>query len=138
MLCVHHYVASSEAAGAINERLNESTEAFPDSWRKTPRTSFGMVLPPELPIRAGSGVHDDFIRLTQIYYDPIIQTKHTEIGGVSHLGLGYGGCALPLVLAHNTPNNAIALLWAESDGGVRGNIQAPGMRPLFRRRQRHL
>ena len=138
VLCVHHYVASSEAAGAISDRLTESTDAFPDSWRKTPRTSFGMVLPPDLSIQATSGIHDDFIRLTQIYYDPIIQTKHTEIGGVSHLGLGYGACALPLVLEHNTPNNAIALLWAETDGGVRGNIQAPAMRALFRRRQRHL
>ena len=138
VLCVHHYVASSDAAGAINDRLRKSTDVFPDSWRKTPQTSFGMVLPPDLPIQAGSGVHDEFIRLTKIYYDPIIQTKHTEIGGVSHLGLGYGACALPLVLEHNTPNNAIALLWAETDGGDRGNIQAPAMRALFRRRQRHL
>ena len=137
-LCVHHYVASSEAAGAIGCRLEESANAFPASWRKTPRTSFGMVLPRDLPIRAASGMHDEFIRLTEIYYDPIVQTKHTDIGGVSHLGLGYGACALPLVLEHNTPNNAIALLWAETDGGVRGSTQAPAMRPLFRRRQRHL
>jgi hypothetical protein len=25
--------------------------------------------------------------------------------------LGFAGCALPLVLSHNTPNNAVYLLW---------------------------
>ena len=56
-----------------------------------------------------------------------------------HLGLGYGGCALPLVLAHNTPNNAVALLWAETRGEAREDGQpASAMRPLFRRRQRHV
>lgn len=138
MLCVHHYVGSSEAASAIRKRLTASADAFADSWRTSPQTSFGMVLPPDFPIQATSTVHDNFIRLTQIYYDPIIRSKHTDIGGVSHLGLGYGACALPLVLEHNTPNNAIALLWAETDGGVRDNVQAPAMRALFRRRQRHL
>jgi hypothetical protein len=75
--------------------------------------------------------------LTQTYYDPSLRTKHTDVGGVTHLGLGYGGCALPLVLEHNTPNNAVALLWAETAGGDRDGVAAPAMRPLFRRRQRH-
>lgn len=70
--------------------------------------------------------------------DPEIQTKHTDVGGVNHIGLGYGGCALPLVLEHNTPNNSVALLWAETDGGSRDGARAPAMRPLFRRRQRHV
>lgn len=25
--------------------------------------------------------------------------------------LGFAGCALPVVLSHNTPNNAVYLLW---------------------------
>ena len=96
-----------------------------------------MRLPRDLPINAVTGRHDDFFKLTQTYYDPKIRTKHTDIGGVKHLGLGYGGCALPLVLEHNTPNNAVALLWAETEGGDRSGVLAPAMRPLFRRRQRH-
>jgi hypothetical protein len=96
------------------------------------------VLPVDLPIdRSGGERYEDFIALTNTYYDPKIETKHTGVGGVTHLGLGYGGCALPLVLDHNTPNNAIALLWAETDGGDRNGLQVPPMRPLFRRRQRH-
>ena len=136
-LCVHHHVASSAAVQAIRERLSESADAFPKSWKQTPQTSFGMILPSDLPVDAVTGLHDDFIKLTQTYYDPVIRTKHTDIGGVEHLGLGYGGCGLPLVLEHNTPNNSIALLWAETDGGARDGGDAPAMSALFRRRQRH-
>ena len=135
-LCIHHYVASSAAVEALKQRLAQPG-AFPKDWAGATHTSFGMVLPSTMPIDAVSGPHDDFLKLTQTYYDPIIRTKHTDIGGVTHLGLGYGGCALPLVLEHNTPNNAVALLWAETDGGDRDGVPAPAMRPLFRRRERH-
>ena len=139
VLCVHHYVASSAAAGSIRERLKQSTETgeFPEDWVRAIYPSFGMVLPRNLPVDKDDGRHDDFIELTRTYYDPIIRTKHTDIGDEIHLGLGYGRCALPLVLEHNTPNNSVALFWAETDGGVRDGVRVPAMRPLFRRRQRH-
>lgn len=137
-LCVHHYVASTAAARAIERRLREARDALAgDGWASAMHASFGTILPEDLPIDAVAGRHAAFIELTQTYYDAKIQTKHTGVGGVTHLGLGYGGCALPLVLEHNTPNNAVALLWAESDGGNRDGVTAPAMRPLFRRRQRH-
>ena len=103
VLCVHHYVASSAAAEAIRERLDRSadSEVFPEVWARATYPTFGMVLPHDLPIDKGDGRHDDFLELTRTYYDPIIRTKHTDVGGVTHLGLGYGGCALPLVLEHN-------------------------------------
>jgi hypothetical protein len=96
-----------------------------------------MQLPNDLPIDSVPGRFDSFIALTQKYYDPVIRTRHTDVGGATHLGLGYGGCALPLILDHNTPNNSVALLWAETDGGDHEGTVAPPMRPLFRRRQRH-
>lgn len=139
-LCVHHYVVTSAAEESVKKRLEKATAdaGYRDGWARKMHSSRGMVLPSETPIDAVSGRHDDFIRLTRTYYDPRIQTKHTDIGGVLHLGLGFGGCALPLVLEHNTPNNSVALLWAETDGGDRDGTPAPAMRPLFRRRQRHL
>ena len=138
-LCIHHYMASQAAAYAIGTRLEKAkaAEIFHKDWVREMHISFGTILPPDLPINVVPGRHDGFISLTQIDYDPTLRTKHTDIGGVTHIGLGYGGCALPLVLEHNTPNNAVALLWAETDGGVRGDGPAPAMRPLFRRRQRH-
>jgi hypothetical protein len=137
-LCIHHYLASTNAAAAIAERQQKATEALAGTgWASAVHASFGMVLPADLPIDVEPERYTDFLALTQTYYDPIIRTKHTDVGGVTHLGLGYGGCALPLVLDHNTPNNAVALLWAETDGGDRDGAAAPAMRPLFRRRQRH-
>ena len=136
-LCIHHYVVSAVAAEAIKKRLAIAASAFPEDWARATYLSFGMVLPPDLPIDAVPRRLDDFLKLTKTYYDPQIRTKHTDIGGATHMGLGYGGCALPLVLEHNTPNNAVALLWAETDGCPRNGIPWPAMRPLFRRRQRH-
>ncbi|MYD69361.1 MAG: hypothetical protein F4W89_01255 [Acidobacteria bacterium] len=138
-LCVHHYVASARAATAIKDRLEclAETDVLPADWAEATYFSFGMVLPHDLPIDARTQDHDDFLALTRTYYDPSLRTKHTDVGGESHVGLGYGGCALPLVLDHNTPNNSVALLWAETDGGVHDGVVAPAMRPLFGRRQRH-
>lgn len=137
-LCVHHYVGTAAAKHFINLRYEEARASLATGgWAKDVHFSFGMVLPNDLPIDAVPGRHDDFMKLTRRYYDPIIRTRHTDVGGVTHLGLGYGGCALPLVLDHNTPNNAVALLWAETDGGEREGAFVPPMRPLFRRRQRH-
>ncbi|UTP39796.1 hypothetical protein M9M90_01070 [Phenylobacterium sp. LH3H17] len=137
-LCVHHYVGTTAAAQVIGERQAKAQVALAgDGWAKAVHFSFGAVLPADLPIDALPNRYDEFLALTRTYYDPAIRTAHTDVGGVEHLGLGYGGCALPLVLDHNTPNNSVALLWAETDGGERDDVLAPAMRPLFRRRQRH-
>lgn len=136
-LCVHHYIGTAAAAQVLETRQAQAETALSgEGWASAVRFSYGAILPATLPIDAIAGRYDDFRMLTRKYYDPAIQTVHTDVGGVQHLGLGYGGCALPLVLDHNTPNNAIALLWAETDG-VEDPDGAPAMRPLFRRRQRH-
>ena len=130
-LCIHHYVSAS---GPVYPLLESYITACPNSRLQAWHCSYGQLLPD---YSKTIGTHEDFVKLTNIYYDPIIETKHTNVGGVQHLGLGYGGRSLPLVLEHNTPNNSVALLWAESSGGNRVSGHAPAMRPLFRRRQRH-
>lgn len=45
--------------------------------------------------------------------------------------LGYKGCALPVVLAHNTPNNSISPLWSDTTG------RSLNRRALFPRYERH-
>lgn len=133
-LCVHHYIASVRAKEAVCDGLNRVGFAFGPEWAQESFPSFGVVLPTQLPINCSR--NSDFVDLTQKYYDPTLRTFHTDKGGVKHLGLGFGGCALPVVLEHNTPNNSVALLWADTDGGDR-NGETHAMRPLFRRRQRH-
>ena len=45
------------------------------------------------------------------YCDQSVVDKHFLVGGTSDARLGFAGCALPVVLSHNTPNNSIYLLW---------------------------
>ena len=78
--------------------------------------------------------HRGFLDLVDRHYNPNIEErKHNAESGVAAIHRGYAGCALPLVLEHNTPNNSFAMIWAECQGGG-DEIE---MRPLFRRRQRH-
>lgn len=44
------------------------------------------------------------------YFDAAVNDEHMKVGGTDGR-LGFAGCALPVVLSHNTPNNAIYLLW---------------------------
>jgi hypothetical protein len=88
-------------------------------------------LPRDLPVDPGR--HAGFLELVRDYYDDSIETKHMKLGG-EDARLGFGQCALPLILEHNTPNNSLALLWAETEG----KDGKHAMRPLFRRRQRHV
>lgn len=61
------------------------------------------------------------------YWDKRADDRHAKIGGTS-CRKGYAGCALPVILSHNTPNNSIFLLWAEEHRSVQG---------LFPRVSRH-
>lgn len=129
---VHHYIATSQAAQEIPQRhdemVNERINAGLD-WFKRVEFSYGMVLPQSICVTQAN--QPLFWPLAQKYYDASIESKHTEVGG-EDVKLGFGGAALPLVLEHNTPNNSVALLWAETDG-----TKGAPMRPLFHRRQRH-
>jgi hypothetical protein len=132
-LCIHHYLASTAGAEHLVHKTAEYLDSVAGEYGPTPASvSFGMTLPPDLPIDRREPPLP-FVLLTEKYYDPVLRTRHTDVGGVTHLGLGYGGCALPVVLDHNTPNNTVALLWADTAGGD----DTHGMVPLFRRRQRH-
>jgi hypothetical protein len=62
------------------------------------------------------------------YYDPIAFDEHIEVGGTSTAQMGFAGCALPVVLSHNTPNNSVYMLWGSELHGFPG---------LFPRVSRH-
>jgi hypothetical protein len=62
------------------------------------------------------------------YYDDRAHTTHTAIGGTANVRRGFADCSLPVVLAHNTPNNSVYLLWGEETFKFKG---------LFPRVSRH-
>lgn len=69
-----------------------------------------------------------FASLAEEYYDDVLTDEYK-----GRTPLGYANCALPLVLAHNTPNNSVSLLWADT-------TTEPGSRhrrALFPRYERH-
>ena len=135
-LLLHHLIGTPKAYDHLRDSIAAYRLADPAAWAKVSNQvepTFGMRYPESFPLAVG--VDDDFIALTRKYYDEGIETSHTLKGGVKHLGLGYAGCSLPLVLDHNTPNNSVALLWAETEAKKRKGPR--DMRPLFRRRQRH-
>jgi hypothetical protein len=130
---VHHYIANHNAVDTLKERQATALQELgPDKWPSDVTFSFGTVLPENLPmVRCDSREAVAFVELAKKYYDPQLETRHTAEGRTD-MRLGFAGCALPVILEHNTPNNSVSILWAETDGDG-----GHAMRPLFRRRQRH-
>jgi hypothetical protein len=77
-------------------------------------------------IKLVAGDGEPIEELIEEYYDSEIQDEHSDKGG-SGLKYGFADCGLPVILSHNTPNNSLALLWAETDQ----------VRALFPRISRH-
>ena len=131
---IHHYVASAYAEAIIKERLVEMRRSSPDAgWLDRVTFSFGYVLPAGLPLTKEST--EPFRRLIEEYYDPVLETRHSKLSGVQSMMFGYKECGLPLVFEHNTPNNSLPILWAETPGDPAKGVHS--MKALFRRRQRH-
>lgn len=136
-LGVHHYMATQRAVTDLKQK-DASARAAGVKLPERTRHSYGAIVPSDVCVSTAKPGDRALYDLTQKYYSTKIQTRHTDVGGVTHLGLGYGGCALPVVLDHNTPNNSLAILWAEVAAGPdKNNVPQPEMRALFRRRQRH-
>jgi hypothetical protein len=131
---IHHYVASAYADSMIKQRVLEMrTSTTQANWLDRVTFSSGYVLPADLPLTRTST--DPFRQLVEDYYDPSLENRHSAISGVESMMFGYKECGLPLVFEHNTPNNSLPLLWAETSGDATKNVHS--MRALFRRRQRH-
>lgn len=132
-IVVHHYIATARATQNIQSRVAEAELDHSGSgWLPGLQLDYGMVLHERLCV--SDHTDPSFCDVINRYYDHSIYNEHFRLSGVEHAKLGFGGLGLPVIMEHNTPNNAVSLLWAESDGC---QDQGHAMRPLFRRRQRH-
>lgn len=138
-LCVHHYLATENARDSCSAKELEAKKDanFSPLLTRPSEYTFGVLIPRDTCVSPDIATDQALIELTKKYYNTKLETRHTAMGGVKHLGLGYGECALPLVLHHNTPNNSLALIWAERPAGDKNGEHQREMRPLFRRRERH-
>jgi hypothetical protein len=125
---VHHYLASHGASQNVQSLLTDYEPHHPGVHFIA---SFTHVLPSEIVITTLS--HPEVAALLQKRYDPSIENSHMG----TNIALGYRQGGLPVVLDHNTPNNSVATLWAQSDPTKPNYIPANRMLPLFPRRQRH-
>lgn len=128
-LHIHHYVSTRQAHDALGGRVAEANEKLPNKSFGAHYITEGMLLPSDLRLatvdtktrdvtltRATDG---PIVDLCGRYYDDYLSKrleKHGKEAGLIDMKYGYADCALPLVLEHNTPNNAIPLLWAETKG----------------------
>ncbi len=144
-LHIHHYISTRQAHDALEERVAEANEKLPKKSFGSTIITEGMLLPADLrlakidaetraatPTRPADG---PIVDLCGRYYDEYLSKrleKHGKEAGLIDMKYGYADCALPLILEHNTPNNAIPLLWAETKGEL-----GKAMQPLFFRRDRH-
>ena len=136
---VHHHVGTFAAVKGLTDRLPGAQDLLSTfGVGSTVTLTCGITLPATLPLSLDRPDDQAFLELTSRYYDASLETVHTRVGGTDDMRLGYGGCALPLILDHNTPNNSVPLLWAETTGGLTDGGSQHAMRPLFRRRQRHV
>lgn len=133
VLHIHHYVSTEQARAALEERVADARANLANrSFDKVTITE-GLRLPASLKMVGGADAA--MLDLCERYYDDHLYQRlkeHCDEAGQSDMKRGYADCALPIVLEHNAPNNAIPLLWAETSGR-----HAHEMRPLFRRRDRH-
>lgn len=108
------YVASDQARNHILGVL----EAFEPAWT----LHVVQPLPPSILV-----VDPQMRDLCDWFFDDVLIDKHKP-----RVPLGYKDAALPIVLHHNTPNNSISPLWADSvgDGGLDRHA-------LFPRYERH-
>lgn len=136
-LFILNYIATQKAI----DYLKKTKEKFIESFGEDPPNfaSCEILEPLQLvedkekvpqPFRR---IDEDFEKILEKYYDKRIEDDHTRIGGAD-VKYGFAGCAIPLVLYHNCPNNSLYLLWAESE--KTGNY--PGLKALFPRIARHL
>ena len=116
------YVASDQAIGHIEGRL-------PELPFGKGSIEFHVVhrLGASTPLDASRDGAILDIAAEDRFFDEDADDEHSKIGETSKR-FGYANGRLPLVLAHNTPNNSIYLLWGEDDQEVLG---------LFPRVSRH-
>jgi hypothetical protein len=106
------YVATKQALTHLRNALADLEAIATGTWR----VDSMQCLPPDIVIQPGVDTELDV--LIENVYDAAINDRHMQKGGTDGR-YGFAGCGLPVVLTHNTPNNSIALLWADT-GNVRG------------------
>lgn len=131
---IHHYISSDQARCNLDRLVAAAQSQLPNKAFGDVVITEGLRFPASLKLH---GPQDDgILDLCARYHDPGLDKKlekHLAESGILSVKLGYAECALPVILDHNTPNNSIPLLWADTNAAVGEHSMAS----LFHRRDRH-
>ncbi len=112
------YIARREAIDYLRKEISD--------WKKKTKLQFDFTVDAvqiiENSVKDKIIENEEVIKLSKKYIDDSIIDSHYDKGKHKEFYLGFDECALPLVLYHNTPNNALPLLWwfPDKDQGFRG------------------
>ena len=124
---VHHYIATKFSEKSVNQLTAKFQKKYP---RFKIDLSYGLLIDEKFNV--STKTCKDFYELITRHYDPSVETKISKC-----VKYGYKQGHLAVVLEHNTPNNTVGIIWAESKGNIAPPSLTP-MTPLFRRRTRHM
>ena len=121
------YVATKAAVDYIGKQL---TRYCTEQSIGVPDITAVYELSPDMALNSARDA--EFLALVDgdAYYRERPLDEHEAKGGTDTVKRGFADCALPLVLAHNCPNNSIYLLWADP-------LEKGSARGLFHRIVRH-
>ena len=105
------FIATEEAIERLSDNVN--------NWKQESKLKFEFQIEAVQlitnEIKEQILARNDFIKLSEKYFDERIINRHYELGKHDKPYLGFNQCALPLVLSHNTPNNSLTILWLPED-----------------------
>jgi hypothetical protein len=120
------YMATQQAISHLRDALKGQIDGVRNTYVETVQS-----VPDRMKVTRGDPAVE-FTRLVDKYYndavDRVVFDVHMKKGKTPDSKYGYADCGLPVVLHHNTPNNALGILWFYESCEVRG---------LFPRVQRH-
>ena len=107
-ICI--YVATERALSHIRSAIGRHPNP---PWQHAPEICATMTLGDRVSLRCRSE-DDPFDALLHDHYHNSLMNKHRAVGG-SDIIHGFSNGGLPLVFAHNTPNNTVYLIWETRD-----------------------
>ena len=118
IICVVLYIATKSARQHIENEAKKYFKSYVD-------VTFKVLIIHEIDdaeIALTKEKEPEFYNIAKKYYDSKIEEKTSyQTGDMTYPFLGYNGCALPIVLHHNCPNNSLNILWYDpQDYDARG------------------
>jgi len=108
-ICVVLYIATSKAKEKIEKLGREYFEP------KSIDFTIDVIHELKENILINKSDHTDLFPLLEKYHTKKIESPSYVKGDMTNPWLGFDGCALPLVLSHNCPNNSLPILWMDPD-----------------------